>query len=68
MAGGPSVVMKKRWMANAGRIWRESGRDFQGSPMGPRPTKVDENGGKSAVGWQSRGMAEVVTALEMLRP
>ena len=36
--------------------------------MDPRPTKVDENGGKSAVGWQSRGMAEVVTALEMLRP
>ena len=41
---------------------------FRGVPMGLRPTKVDENGGKSAVGWQSRGMAEVVTALEMLRP
>ena len=24
-------MMKKRWMANAGRIWRESGRVFQGS-------------------------------------
>ena len=26
--------MKKRWMANAGRIWRESGRVFQGSGNG----------------------------------
>jgi hypothetical protein len=36
--------------------------------MGLRPTNGDENGLEQQVGYQQRGMEEVVTALEMLRP
>lgn len=33
-----------------------------------RPTKGDENGLEQQVGYQQRGMEEVVPALETLRP
>jgi hypothetical protein len=36
--------------------------------MGRWPTEADENGGEFGIGWQARGMAEVVAALELLSP
>ena len=36
--------------------------------MGLRPTEADENVSQSGIGLQARGMAEVVTALELLSP
>ena len=36
--------------------------------MGLRPTKGDENGRGRAVGFSERGMEEVVSALDKLRP